>query len=158
MIWKTAIIKWRHVEILTAEFLPYRSKNVEITSRHLFTSRKSVRLTDPIFRKLTVAPRPFVKKQNTKFYVNSRNHLSLTVGHRQTKVFSTYGATCNFANSAWKCHYVTNHRHQFLDIVLARQRIRIASLLRKFFHATKKSNQETVFVRFWLPNLITEDF
>jgi len=32
--------------------------------------RKSVRLTDPVFRKLTVAPRLFVKEQNTKFHVN----------------------------------------------------------------------------------------
>jgi len=34
--------------------------------------RKSVQLADPIFRKLTVAPRLFVKEQNTKFRVNWR--------------------------------------------------------------------------------------
>jgi len=119
--------------------------------------RKSVRLTEPIFRKLTVAPRLFVKKQNSKFHANSRKNLLLIVGHRQTNVVSTYGAICNFANSAWKCHYVTGHRHQFSEIELTRQRIRIASLPRKLFHSINGSNQGTVFVRFCLPNLITED-
>jgi len=56
-----------------------------------------------------------------------------------------------------KCHYVTSHRHQFLEIELTQQRIRIATLPRKVFHSIKKSNQRNVFVRFWLRNLIRED-
>jgi hypothetical protein len=102
--------------------------------------RKLVRHTGPIFRKPIVAQILFVKKRNKKFRANSRKYLLLVVGHGMTYLVSTYGAICNFTNSAWKCHYVTSHSHQLQETNLTRQRIRIVSLPRKRFLSIQRSN------------------